>query len=77
MKSGESITFSVGPVSESTTEMRVGLAFTTERFKPTRVHWIFSPMAKLVKRGEDYFWEPIEGSLQEEQVLPLTSQRRR
>jgi hypothetical protein len=77
LKSRESITISVGPVSEAAAEMRVGLTFTTERFRPTKGHWIASPMAKLVKRGEDYFWEPIEGSLQEEQVLPLTTQRRR
>jgi hypothetical protein len=74
LKSGDSVTFSVGPVSEQVGDMRVGLAFTTEAwFTPSKVHWIFSPIAKLAKRGEEFFWEPVLGSSQVEQVLPLAS----
>jgi hypothetical protein len=69
LKSGESITVSAGPVSEAAAQMRVGLAFTTEKITPNKVHWIHSPIAKLVKRGEDYIWQPVDGALQEEQVL--------
>jgi hypothetical protein len=68
---GESITVQAGPVSEAANEMRVGLAFTSQLFAPSKVHWIFSPIAKLVKRGEVYFWEPIASASQEEQVLGL------
>lgn len=70
LKSGESLTVPVGPVSEAATEMRVGFAFSTERlFMPSKVHWVFSATAKLVKRGEDWFWEPLPGATQEVQVL--------
>jgi hypothetical protein len=71
LRSMESITVLVGPVSENATEMRVGLAFTTERLRPTKAHWVFSPALKIVKRGQDYFAEVKEGSAQEVQILPL------
>jgi hypothetical protein len=71
LRSMESITVASGPITEEATEMRVGLAFTAEKFTPSKVHWIFSPIAKIVKRGKDHFLEPIEGASQEVQVLPL------
>jgi hypothetical protein len=71
MRSMESITVTAAPITEEATEMRIGLAFTTEKFTPTKVHWIFSPIAKIVKRRNDFFAEPIEGASQEVQVLPL------
>lgn len=71
LRSMESITVLAAPITEEATELRIGLAFTTERFTPNKVHWIFSPIAKIVKRGEDCFAEPIEGASQEVQLLPL------
>jgi hypothetical protein len=71
LRSMESMTVSAGPITEEATEMRIGLAFTTEKLTPNQVHWIFSPIAKIVKRGKDYFAEPIERASQEVQVLPL------
>ena len=71
LRSMESLTAVVGPISEETTEMRVGLAFTTERLRPAEAHWVFSPAVKVVKRGQDYFAEPKPGAQQEEQVVSL------
>ena len=67
----ESVTIVAGPISEKTTEIRVGVPFTTERFAPTKAHWVFSPTAKIVKKEELYFPEPKSGAQQEEQILPL------
>ena len=67
----ESVTIMVGPISESATEIRAGLALTTEWHEPTKAHWVITPAVKLVKRGEDYFPEAKPGAQQEEQVLPL------
>ena len=53
----ESITILAAPVSESATEMRVGLAFTTDRLPRAKARWVFSPVMKVVKRGDNYFLE--------------------
>jgi hypothetical protein len=65
----EPFTILAGSISERATEMRVGLPFTTERLAPKTVHWVFSPVVKIVKRGQDYFPETKPGAQQEEQVL--------
>ncbi|HXT58730.1 MAG TPA: hypothetical protein VN699_08840 [Pirellulales bacterium] len=66
----EPLTILAGSISERATEMRVGLPFTTERLAPaTTGHWVFSPVVKIVKRGQDYFPETKPGAQQEEQFL--------
>ena len=67
----EGLTILAGPISEGATEMRVAFPFTTERFAPSKAHWVFSPSVQIVKRGQDFFPEPKPGARQEEQVLPL------
>ena len=69
LRTVEPLTILAGSISEGATEMRVGLPFTTERLAPTRVHWVFSPVVKIVKKGQDYFPEIKPGAQQEEQVL--------
>ena len=69
----ESVTILVGPISESATEMRVGVPFTSQRFAPTEVRWIYSHVIKIVKKGQDYFPETKPGTQQEEKVVPLTA----
>lgn len=76
LASGESVSFSVGPVNERATELSVGLGFTNGMFAPTSIHWISGPSSKLVRRGDELLLEPIEGALQSGQLLPLTSGRR-
>ena len=66
----ESITILASPISENATEMKVAVPFTTEWF-PTKAHWVFCPVVKIVKKGQDFFPEVKEGAKQEEQVLPL------
>jgi hypothetical protein len=70
LSSGESTISVVGPVSENATEMKVGFPFTTEWF-PAKAHWVFCPVVKIVKKGQDYFPEVKEGAEQEEEVHPL------
>jgi hypothetical protein len=71
LRSYESIVILAGPISEDATEIRVGVPFTTERFMPSTAHWIFGPIADIVKRGDTCFPE-IKGSAeQEEQIHPL------
>lgn len=72
LRSMESITIVAGPISEMTIKMRVGLAFTTERLRPTEAHWIFSQVFTIVKKGQDYFAEPKPGTEQKEQVVSLS-----
>lgn len=72
LRSMESITILAGPISEKASEMRVGLPFTAKRFATTEVCWVFSPIVKIVKRGQDYFPEATPDAQQEEQVLSLT-----
>lgn len=71
IRSMESVTILIGPISERATEVRVGVPFTTERLTPREAHWIFSPAASIVKRGGEYFAEIKEGAQQEEQVVSL------
>ncbi len=66
----ESITILASPISENATEMKVAVPFTTEWF-PTKAHWVFCPVVKIVKKGQDFFPEVKEGAKQEEEVLPL------
>jgi hypothetical protein len=73
LRNMESLTILAAPVSEEATEMRVGLAFTTEKLTPKVAHWVFSPVIRIVKRGQDLFPELKQGSAQQEQVLPLES----
>ena len=68
----ESVTFLAGPISESATEIRVGVPFTSQRFAPTEVRWIYSRPIKIVKKGDDYFPEMKPETQQEEKVVPLT-----
>lgn len=71
----ESIDIVVGPVSETASQMRVGLAFTTKRFLRTEARWVFSPVAGIVRKGACYFAEPAPGARQEEHVVSLVSPR--
>ena len=79
LRTMESKTIIVGPVSEKATELRVGFLFATERnglpFRAERVarreaHWVFCPTVKIVKKGEGHFPEAKPGARQEE-ALPL------
>jgi hypothetical protein len=73
LRAGESINVQAGPIEDDAREMRVGLAFTAEKFTPSAAHWVLSPGFRIAKRGHDSYPEPKEGSHQEEQVLPLGS----
>lgn len=68
----ESLMIIASPISEKATEIRVAVPFTSERLTPNKVHWVFSPTARIVKRGQDYFPETKPGAKQEEQVQSLT-----
>jgi hypothetical protein len=72
LRTMESITILAGPISEKAAEFRVGVPFTTERLAPTKVHWVFSPAFKIIKRGQDYFPESTQEAQQEDQVLSRT-----
>jgi hypothetical protein len=72
LRTMESITVLAGPISEKATEMRIGLPFTPERPTPTKGHWVYSPIVKIIKRGQDYFPETKPGTHQEEQMLSWT-----
>jgi hypothetical protein len=61
----ESVTVLAGPISEKATEMRIGVPFDTERPTRTKGRWIYSPVVKIIKRGQDYFPEPKPGVHQE------------
>jgi hypothetical protein len=67
LHSSESIIIFVGPISEKATELRVGIPFTTQWF-PNKMHWVFSPILKIVKKKEGVFVEVKQGSEQEEQI---------
>lgn len=71
LRSMESITILAGPISERATEVRIGVPLTTERFTPTKAHWIFGPVTTIVKRGQNYFPEAKAGARQEDRVLPI------
>jgi uncharacterized membrane protein YeaQ/YmgE (transglycosylase-associated protein family) len=55
---------------EEATEMKVGVPFTSDWF-PREVHWVYTPVFKIVKKGQDYYPETKEGAKQEEQIGPL------
>ena len=65
----ESVVIVAGPVYEEAAEGRVGVGFATDRFRRAKIHWIFSPVVKIVKRGQAYFPEAKSGAQQEERVL--------
>jgi hypothetical protein len=67
---GETRVLVVGPISENTAELRVGVPFTADWFPKTAL-WLFSPVVKILKKEQGSFPEPIRGSEQEEQVLLL------
>jgi hypothetical protein len=52
LRSHESMTVLAGPVSDNATELRVGMAFSTDRRHREDVHFIFSPIAGIVSRPE-------------------------
>ena len=66
----ESVTILAGPISESATELRVAMPFTTE-VAPADAHWVISAAVKIVKRGQDYFPESKPGAEQEETIVSL------
>jgi uncharacterized membrane protein YeaQ/YmgE (transglycosylase-associated protein family) len=70
LHSMESTTVLVGPISEKTTELQILFPFTTE-WRPTKVHWISSPVFKITKKGQYFFPVFKERATQEEQVLLL------
>lgn len=67
----ETITIAASPISEKATELRVAVPFTSEWNTPTRAHWVFSPLVKIVKRGALYLAEVEPGAQQEEQIVRL------
>jgi hypothetical protein len=71
----DSITILASPISEKATEFKVGVPLTAEVFSPSKMHWIFSPEMKIVKKGHDYFPEKKDGATQEDQVLPWSEPR--
>jgi hypothetical protein len=49
LQAKQSITITVGPVSEQATAIRMGIGFTTEHFSPSP-HWVYSKVMNI--RGE-------------------------
>jgi len=80
LRTMESVTILAGPISEKATEVRVvvpffkalarSLPFGRER-APTEADWIYSPAARVIKRGQYYFPEIKPGAQQAEESLPL------
>jgi len=68
LRSGESLVVTVAVGEGEPTKFAFG--FTTECF-PRKVHWVYSPTARVVKRGHDYFLEVEESAQQEVRIAPL------